>query len=300
MRRKLVKQAGQALTITLPIDWIRKNGLEPGEEIEIDTHEKDLVLSSGRKTKSGKVKIETTASPLRMRYIHINSAYARGIDEIDLQLDQEAYPDLNQELGYAVVKQKDSSYLIRDISGTSTENLDEIFKRVFQMILKFYDSAIEDIFGESKEDYDNVEKMDAEINKFSLFLQRSISKLSYPDPIIGKVLFAYSYSLEKIGDEIQRLWRTSLQNKIKKTPQLKKVILLSKQSLDKSFEIYYQSSDEKIKQAIVIRKKIRNIAFKLMNDSATSKLLMHAIKIAEDAYDLSHLSLMKKLNPKPY
>ena len=79
----------------------------------------------------------------------MNSAYAKGVDEISLQSDQDYYPDLNQNMGYAVVSQKKDKMIIRDISGTSNENLDDIFKRVYQMIIGFYDKAIEDIFSDN-------------------------------------------------------------------------------------------------------------------------------------------------------
>ncbi|MBR9692211.1 AbrB/MazE/SpoVT family DNA-binding domain-containing protein [Candidatus Woesearchaeota archaeon] len=296
MRRKLVKQAGQAVTITLPIEWVRSNGLKPGDEIDVEAHEKDLVLNSGKKIIGSSIKVKTTASPRRMRFMYINAAYAKGIDEIELELDKEAYPELDQEIGYAVVSQKDKKYIIRDVSGVSSEDLDEIFKRVFQMIIKFYDSAVEDIFGENKESYETVRKMDHEINKFALFLQRSIMKQSYPDPGIGKILFAYSFALEKIGDEILRLWRTNIENKVKKDNKVKELVLLSKEGLAKAFAIYYQTSDEKIKEAVKIRKEVRNKSLKLFDiNPATAKFIMHAIKITEDSYDLTHLSLMKKL-----
>ena len=296
MKRKLVRQASQAVTITLPIEWVRTNNLKPGDEIDVQQHEKDLILASGKKTVGGSIKVKTTASPRKMRFIYINAAYAKGIDEIELELNKEAYPELDQEIGYAVVSQKDKKYTIRDVSGVSSEDLDEIFKRVFQMIIKFYDSAIEDIFGESKETYDTVSKMDHEINKFSLFLQRSIMKQSYPDPGLGKILFAYSFALEKIGDEILRLWRTNIQNKVKKDDKVKELVLLSKEGLAKAFAIYYQTSDEKIKESIKVREEIRRKSIQLLNiNPDTAKFIMQAVKIAEDSYDLLHLSLMKKL-----
>lgn len=296
MRRKLIKQAGQAVTITLPIDWVRSNGLNPGDEIDVESHEKDLVLKSGKKTITGSIKLNTTGFSRRLKYIYMNAAYAKGIDEIELESDKDYYPDLNQNLGFAVVSQMEDKFVVRDISGVSSENLDDIFKRVFQMIMRFYDVAIEDIFGESKETYETVRKMDGEINRFVLFLQRSIMKLSYPDSSIGRVMFAYSYELEKISDEIVRLWRTSIEGKVKKDKKIKEIFLLSKEGLLKAFETYYQSSSENIKKLMIKKDAIRKKYDQLSNlDTNTAKFVIHAVKIVEDSADLTQLALMKKL-----
>lgn len=296
MKRKLIKQAGQALTITLPIEWVRNNGLKPGDEIDLDVHEKDLILRSGKKTVGGSIKLEMAGFPKRMKYTYLNSVYAKGFDEVELEIDKTFYPGLSQNIGFAVVSQRGNKSVIRDISGVSAENLDNIFKRVFQTIIGFYDSAIEDIFGESKEDYKMVMKIDKEINRSVLFLERAIMKQSYPDRSLGKIMFAYSFALEKLGDEVLRLWRTDIQNKVTKNKEVKEFVLLSKKSIEVAFNIYYQSNPEKIKELMNIRDIARKKSMKLLNmDADTTNFLMHAIKIIEDSYDLTQLSLMKKL-----
>jgi len=294
MKRKLIKQAGQAVTITLPIEWIRQNGLKAGDEIDIETIEKDLVLRSGKKTVTGSIKLDLTPFPMRVRCIYINAAYAKGVDEVELETDQGYYPDVSQNIGFAVVSQKGNKYTIRDVSGLSSEDLDNIFKRVFQMIISFYDAAIDDVFGESKETYETLKKTDSEINKFVLFLQRSIMKLSYPDPSVGKILFAYSYALEKISDEILRMWRVNIEHKIRKDKEVKKLILISRKTLGKAFEIYYHQSPEKINESLDLRYCILKKYLQLSKlNSATSEFLMHAIRIAQDSHDLAHLAVMK-------
>jgi len=296
MKRKLIKQAGQALTITLPIEWIRDNGLKPGDEIELEQIEKNLVLKSDKKILTGSIKLNMNNFNTRMKYSYINSIYARGIDEIKLISDAKHPPDLNQNIGYAVLVKEGDIQIIRDVSGVTSENLDDIFKRVFQMIMSFYDSAIDDIFGDNNEKYENVRKFDVEINKFTLFLQRSIMKLSYPDPAIGRIMFAFSFNLEKIGDEILRMWRINIKEKVKKDKEVKEIVLLSREMLHKAFEIYYRATPEKIKEIIALRNKIRDKSTKLFNiNPSTAKFLMHAIKISDDSTDLSHLSIMKTI-----
>ena len=291
MKRKLVSQAGQALTITVPIEWIRSNGLSAGDEVDVQLFERELILSSTNKVPGKKIKLELTNQPEKLSYVKLNAAYAKGVDEIELT---GLYPDLKQNIGYAVVSQKQDKYVIRDVSGQTSENLDEILKRVFQMLINFYDSAISDIFGPEKETIEGLNRRDEEINKFVLFLQRAIIKMAHPDPAGGKIMFAYSYMLEIIGDEILRLWRTNIQNKTKKDAKIKELIMLSNQSLQKAFEVYYQENPERMRELMVLRDNIRKKTSSMLKNNF-SEIVLHANKIAEDAYDLTHLSLMKKI-----
>lgn len=43
-----VRKAGRALTITLPAEWVQREGIEAGERYEIYAYERSLVLSPER------------------------------------------------------------------------------------------------------------------------------------------------------------------------------------------------------------------------------------------------------------
>ena len=302
MKRKIIKQAGKAFTITLPVEWIRQNDLSEKSEIDLEIRDKSLVITSGKRAAGEKVKIDVNEASRRNIARIINALYARGVDEIEMLSVKDISPVLsqllNQNLGYALVKQSGNSFVIRDIGGGSYQDLDEIFKRVFQIIILFYESAINDIFGKEKETLESLRAREVEVNKFCLLLQRAINKLSYPDTTKGRALFTYSFALEKISDEIHRLWRTNIENrnKVKKSAKLKELALLSSEALGKSFDFYYQFNPERVKEIYEIRTEAMEKAISFIRlDSYTAMFIRHIIKIAEDSADLSHLALMMKL-----
>ena len=43
MKRRIIRQANQAYTITLPIEWIRKNNLDKASEVNLEIKEKSLL-----------------------------------------------------------------------------------------------------------------------------------------------------------------------------------------------------------------------------------------------------------------
>jgi len=302
MKRKIIKQAGKAFTITLPVEWIRQNDLSEKSEIDLEIRDKSLVITSGRRVAGEKVKIDVNEASRRNIARIINALYARGVDEIEMlsakDISSVLSQLLNQNLGYALVKQSGNSFVIRDIGGGSYQDLDEIFKRVFQIIILFYESAINDIFGKEKETLESLRAREVEVNKFCLLLQRAINKLSYPDTTKGRALFTYSFALEKISDEIHRLWRTNIENrnKVKKSAKLKELALLSSEALGKSFDFYYQFNPERVKEIYEIRTEAMEKAISFIRlDSYTAMFIRYIIKIAEDSADLSHLALMMKL-----
>ncbi len=195
MKRKLVKQAGQAITLTLPINWIRENNLKAGDEIELEFNEKDLILKSNKKTKVGILDLDTTSFNKRMKYIYINSAYATGIDEIRLETEKNYCHDLNQTMGFAVVEQKGTKQIIKDISGDSSADLDEMFKRVYQMILSFYDRAIEEIFGKNNLKLEDIKKISGCSVKYLSLLENIktlVEKSETSDKLDPLLIFLHS------------------------------------------------------------------------------------------------------------
>jgi phosphate uptake regulator len=296
MKRKIIKQANQAYTITLPIEWVRENKLNEKSEIDIEIKEKTLVINTKNPILGEKTKLDVTGLTVRKIYRNLNALYARGVDEIELSSEEEIPSfSLNALMGFAIVEQKPTKILIKDISGMNYSNIDEIFKRVFQMILSFYDSALQDIFQDEKETIQGLKDRDLEVNKFCFYLQRAINKMLYSNHINGRVLFTYSFELEKISDEIERLWKTNLTCKLKKSAELRKLAELSKESLEKSFDLYFIFNKKTIDEIYFTREKIREKTLSFKTNSAESKFIRHLSRISEDAADLIHLTLMIKL-----
>lgn len=297
MKRKLIRQANQAYTITLPIEWVRKNRLDSKSEVSVDIHGKSLVINSENLEAGGKAEFNAEGMKGRNLYRHITALYARGTDEVIItckkDITQEILRALQPCLGFTVVEQKGNEYKIKDISAAAG-NLDDVFKRVFQIILTFYDQAIQDIFGKREETLEGLKQRDTEVNKLCLYLQRAISKQAY-DPATSRVMFTYSYALEQISDEIERLWRTSIKYEVKRTPKLKELCETSKKGLEQAFRLYYQFTRKAPEGVYEEREKTRELSTKFTTNSKTLRLVRHAVKVAEQAADLTHLTLMMRL-----
>lgn len=300
MKRKIVKQGGSAYTLTLPIDWVRKNKIDEKEEVEVIDSGKSLIINSKGRVDGGKISIDL--SDLKERTIHIitSALYSKGIDEIEIKANRNISSTLvnvcANTLGYALVSEEKGVYKIKDVTGEKYEDIDEIFKRVFQMILMFYEAAMKDVLGEQKATLEDLKPRDREVNKFCLYLQRAINKMSYSDAIDGRALFTYAYQLEKIGDEIERMWRANINYKIKKTKPIAEMMQDIKIGLDEVFDSYYMYSPRRIEKVYAFRDKVRDSSLKLGKiDSETSYFLKHLVKIIEESADLTQLTIIRKI-----
>ena len=297
MKRKIVRQGKQAFTVTLPVDWIRNNGLKVGDEIDLTTSEKSLILRADSKSPGGIIDLDLTDITNRMKYVYINAAYAKGVDELNIKAEPGYYPEVEHNIGFAVASQKKDVSTVRDFSGNTLGDLDEVFKRVFQMIVNFLNEAQNDIFGQNSGPYETLSKRDMEINKFCLFLERSIVKQVYPDPKLGKILFAYAFTLEVLSDDVFRMWRAAQGLKMPK--ELKKMSDIALKAFENGFNMYYHAEKSLIKQSVKLKFNARKEFPSLIKKYPKHFMfLLYCLKLIEGTSDIIHLALMKQMKPK--
>ena len=299
MKRKIIKQGKQAYTITLPVSWIRKYNLDKQAEIDLEMKGNNLIIKTQNSVLGNTITINVNGLNSRNIYLHIAGAYAKGVDEIILISNEDITSIINGCLhyliGFGLIAESGNRYIIKDITKGDHAHVDEIFKRVFQMIQLFFEAAIKDIYGDQKETLEHLKSRDREVNKFCLYLQRSINKQSYDD-INGRIIFTYSYCLEKISDEIDRLWRTNIKYNVKKSGEIKKILNFVNEGLGKSFDLYYQFNKKHIEDIYDLREKVRDRSLKIKGlDANTIRFVRHSVKIIEEAADLNHLAIMKQV-----
>ena len=89
MRRKIIKQGSGAHTIILPVQWVRKHHLHPGDEVMLKEND-DVLMIVGHGNEGEKKKIISLPEIVNKDYLRtvIASAYKAGYTEIVLQIDK--------------------------------------------------------------------------------------------------------------------------------------------------------------------------------------------------------------------
>lgn len=140
MRRKIIKQGIGGHTIFLPIHWIRKYNLKPGDEVELYEKDHDLIVHGEKQPhcKQKELFLEKTETMSQIRTI-IASAYKAGYDEIILHFNEkQSLHELNKLVntftGLEIVSQTSDHIKIKSFLQATDEYVEDLIIKLFQMI----------------------------------------------------------------------------------------------------------------------------------------------------------------------
>lgn len=118
MQRKLIKQGEGGITISLPIDWVRRQKLTPGNYIHLTEQEGALVITGSAPTAKENVILLHEQNEKLLRTV-LSAAYRKGCDEVKVP----------------GIKLKNSEYVVRGdtvILGTGEQNSSRCLQQLFQ------------------------------------------------------------------------------------------------------------------------------------------------------------------------
>ncbi len=227
MRRKIVGQGAGARTVILPIKWVRKLGLEPGDDVEIIEHENKLTLSSPHETSSLKEK-EITMTSMNMRHIKevIASLYRAGyevitlnfpeaIDLIELQKIVDSFTGLDL-LVEAPRRIRVQSFLL--VSSTEIENL---IRKLFQTVQTIGNMIAEDFAQANMESIAHIGQSMA--GKLANHCIRSIQQTNYGGTAM-ELNINVVRELQRIALDMSYYAEYRFENKIHTSPTWGKII----------------------------------------------------------------------------
>lgn len=82
MKRRIIKQGHNTLTMTLPAEWVKKHGICPGDEIELIEQGKNLLVKTDKGPCLSTITIDISGLTPLMIWRYVLSVYRAGYDEI--------------------------------------------------------------------------------------------------------------------------------------------------------------------------------------------------------------------------
>ncbi len=208
MEKKLTAQGPRdrkSYTVTLPIEWIKKQGLDKGKVVELEVVGRKIVVSPGRDLEEREL-VDLKMYPQTLIKV-LQGLYRLGVNEIKLFY---AVPDTLTEIneiintkliGYEVIEQKKDYVVIKDITKESSEDFDTVLRRIFLLLLELVET------GEQSQ----LISLDKNIKKLINYCQRILIKRGHSDYRRTPFYYVLLHELEKIGDEY--VWLLSLRQK---------------------------------------------------------------------------------------
>src|SRR3989338_9970337 len=180
MRRKVIKQGHNTLTITLPNSWVKRLNLKAGDDIQVAEQEQGLFISTDRKDEVRKTTLDISGLDIPTIWKYFMAVYREGYDEIkvvfqpedryehpykfftshgvDRTYDKKSSSCLPFELvqqithrfiGYEVIEHHSNYCIIKDMADLSPKEFDSSLRRVFLLVQQMGEEIISAIQNDS-------------------------------------------------------------------------------------------------------------------------------------------------------
>lgn len=329
MKRKIIKQGHNTLTLTLPTHWAKKLNIKAGDEIEVYEKENSLVVNGhgNNKESCATIDIRDFNVPLLWRYFQ--SAYRAGCTEIKVLFDpkkdkyQDAFHFYTTQLEYAeigvnvpsksvnvmlqeivsrfigieIIEAAKDHVIIRELGEPSPKEFDNSLRRIFLVIIELFEKTIDAIEKNNTKDASlckEIHNIDLNIDKFVDYCARILNKSAFEIPEKRKqLLFSTLFLLELLGDEFKYMGKqfVSANKPIKEALDS---ATNTKEHFEKYYNLYYKFNREDLikfgENDIEIYKLNNNKKSKTLSPNARS-IIRHFIIIKNTILALAELRI---------
>lgn len=278
MKRKVIRQGHNTLTLTLPSKWVRKCNVSSGDEIEIEEKDHSLLIHGKKSTAIRSTTLDLKNLNLELTWRSIISAYRAGYEEIEVQFQnpkketKTAYTGfgfdnlqllvtkgkievstieliqalVNRLIGVEIIDQKENYCLIKEMGETTYKEFDNSLRRIFLLLLSMAEECYECYSKNYKEPLKSIHMVDTNLDRFEDFCIRVLNKIGYKDYGKTPTMHTTIFMLELMGDEFRKLALHFLESDAKPRPLMIKEFEIQKDQLRRIYDLYYNFSREKI------------------------------------------------------
>jgi len=268
MKRKLMK-SGEAYLMSLPIDWVRKHELSPGDELEVERRGNMLNIAHNKEKSRKRFSIKLNGNKNQI-VNNIVAVYRKGADEIELTYNSEIadregntvktgkliQDTVNELIGIRIVEQKPNFCLIQDVTKTANDSFDAILKRMFFLLLSISEESMKAIENKDKKALEEIQLMFYNVRQFTNYALRLLNKHEHIDHTKTVHMYAIVNYLNEMADSFRHI------AKHYSTPNIRipDDILAMHQDLNKlvrvMYETFYDLKEEKMAEFFEMRDKV--------------------------------------------
>lgn len=206
MKRKVIKQGHNTLTVTLPRRWCDENGIEGGDEIEMEQKGRAIHLGFKGKPPTEKTRLDISTFDVALEKL-IYSVYKKGYDEIEIyssdpkQISKIQKIVLELVVGFEIFRQTRQSCVIKRVMEINASEFDPLIRRTFLLLHSMQEGILKCILDGDKKALRSFRDMETMNNRYTGFCRRLLNKKGYGDYKNEKILYCMVEYLEKVADE---------------------------------------------------------------------------------------------------
>ncbi|MBD3247429.1 hypothetical protein GF378_02305 [Candidatus Pacearchaeota archaeon] len=308
MRRKIVEQGHNTLTVSLPKKWCDNHNLKGGEEIDVSEKGNCLLVSKESFSGTGKVSVDITGLDRSTIMLLIQSLYTYGYDSIEIKTsDAKAkwhWGDktislasiINQSvsrlIGAELVNSSKGSYKIQVISGELRESFDVVLKRIFLLIHELFDTFLQRYRKKDIHIIPQIELQYMQLRRFMNYLLRMLDKFGHEDAAKTTFYFGMIKSFSRIVESLKNSSGPP-DNPLIVTKHTCNLIEDVKEVFDIYYNLFYKYDVRKISDLLTKRDLFKRKVYyenrKVRRDDAY--LLGSMTQVVDSIIDLSELKM---------
>ncbi|MBS3141353.1 phosphate uptake regulator PhoU [Candidatus Woesearchaeota archaeon] len=236
MKRRIIKQGHNTLTITLPSEWVKRFNLQPGDEIDLIERENGLFLGAQKNNESRKTSFDIDDLDIPTIWKYIMAVYREGYDEVlikfspnlklenpykffaqhklDIRYNKESektqvleffHSVMNRFIGFEIVDHGKDFVLIKELSEPTPKEFDNALRRIFLLTNQMAEETCEALKKNKPEMLSHIHDVDINLDKFHDYCIRILNKINYKEPRKESLLFTTLYLMELMGDEFKNI-----------------------------------------------------------------------------------------------
>lgn len=292
MKRKIIRQGNNTLTITLPRGWVVKNNIKGGDEIEVNEIGRELRVSPSQDSHSH---VEIDISGLDHNSIRqkIRSTYKKGFDEITIRFSNDKVIELrtgksfltidviNEEvnllLGFQITHQAKGICIIKDFALGSTGDFDGALRRVFLLLIEYGNDFLRSVKEMDRTSLAGMRDRHFNIGKFIFYCLRLINKGLKNTPGDTSFIYYIVTTLDDIVDIIKYAGAEILSHQNKLSKEIFTIISIIIEQNRNFYSYFYKPTNIKIRELAEVRWKVKKAISELKSSTPAFEVRLVAM-----------------------
>lgn len=312
MKRKIIKQGHNTLTITLPSDWVKKLNLSAGNEIDISERDNGLFLTAEKRNQTKKIELDITGMDIPTIWKYFMGIYREGYDDVLIKFSPEMELEnpykffsehkldlrykkqrekrrifevlqgfVDRFIGFEIVEHGKDFIRIKEMGEVTSREFDNSLRRVFYLIEQMVEETYEAIDTNNPRILQHMHDVDINLDKFHDYCIRILNKVSNKDTKKTSLFFATLYILELLGDEFKHISFHLIEDYPNtKLKHMKTLTNYVKEQFEIYYELFYKFDISKVEKAVEIDKKIYlNIGDFYKGTTDAEKEIFHHLRL---------------------
>jgi len=279
MKRKIIKQGHNTLTMTLPSEWTKKFNLQAGKEIDLVERDNGLFITTEKACESKKAEFDITDMDIPTIWKHFMAVYREGYDELLIKFNKDRLENpykfftrhrldlrygkerekktifealqgfVNRFIGLEIVEHGKDFIHVKEMGELTSKEFDNSLRRIFLLLQEMAEETLEAIKTNNPKILSHIHDVDVNLDKFHDYCIRILNKTANKEQRKSEILFSTIFLLELMGDEFKNISHHLLHDFPEaKLKHIEKLAEFVKRQLDVYYDLFYKFEKEKIKK----------------------------------------------------